>query len=79
VTRDGKEPYAVLSIGAFLGMGAHLAIVRYDSLKFSPDNKIVLPGGSQVGPKKPPPFAYSKERLSAASAETCYGEMLRSR
>lgn len=24
VTRDGKEPYAVLSIGGFLGMGTHL-------------------------------------------------------
>ena len=28
VTRDGKEPYAVLSIGGFLGMGTHLVVVR---------------------------------------------------
>ena len=48
VTRDGKEPYAVLSIGGFLGMGTHLVVVRYDSLKFA-DNKIVLPGGSRMG------------------------------
>ena len=26
VTRDGKEPYAVLSIGGFLGMGTHLVL-----------------------------------------------------
>ena len=47
VTRDGKVPYAVLSIGGFLGMGPHMVVVRYDSLKFVPDNKIVLPGGSK--------------------------------
>src|SRR5580700_1633289 len=44
VTRDGKEPYAVLSIGGFLGLGTHLVVVRYDSLRFDPENKIVLPG-----------------------------------
>ena len=61
VTRDGKEPYAVLSIGGFLGMGTHLVVVRYDSLKFAPDNKIVLPGGSKDGLKMLPAFQYSKE------------------
>ena len=61
VTRDGKEPYAVLSIGGFLGMGTHMVVVRYDSLKFVPDNKIVLPGGSKDGLKMLPAFEYSKE------------------
>jgi PRC-barrel domain len=60
VTRDGKEPYAVLSIGGFLGMGSHLIVVRYDSLKFA-DNKIVLPGGTKDGLKMLPAFQYSKE------------------
>ena len=60
VTRDGKEPYAVLSIGGFLGMGTHMVVVRYDSLKFS-DNKIVLPGGTKDGLKLLPAFEYSKE------------------
>ena len=60
VTRDGKEPYAVLSIGGFLGMGTHMVVVRYDSLKFA-DNKIVLPGGSKAGLKMLPAFQYSKE------------------
>ena len=60
VTRDGKEPYAVLSIGGFLGMGTHLVVVRYDSLTFA-DNKIVLPGGSKDGLKMLPTFEYSKQ------------------
>ena len=61
VTRDGKEPYAVLSIGGFLGMGTHFVVVRYDSLKLAPDNKIVLPGGTKDGPRMLPGFEYSKE------------------
>ena len=61
VTRDGKEPYAVLSVGGFLGMGTHMVVVRYDSLKFAPDNKIVLPGGSKDGLRKLPTFEYAKE------------------
>ena len=60
VTRDGKEPYAVLSIGGFLGMGTHLVVVRYESLKFA-DNKIVLPGGTNEALKKLPTFEYSKD------------------
>jgi PRC-barrel domain len=60
VTRDGKEPYAVLSIGGFLGMGTHLVVVRYDSLTFA-DNKIVLPGGSKDGLKMLPAFTYSTQ------------------
>jgi hypothetical protein len=61
VTRDGKEPYAVLSVGGFLGMGAHMVVVRYDSLKFAPDNKILLPGGTKDGLRMLPNFEYSKE------------------
>jgi hypothetical protein len=59
VTRDGKEPYVVLSIGGFLGMGTHMVVVRYDGLKFD-DNKIVLPGGTKEGLKTLPAFEYSK-------------------
>jgi hypothetical protein len=61
VTRDGKEPYAVLSVGGFLGMGAHMVVVRYDSLKFAPDNKILLLGGTKDGLRMLPKFEYSKE------------------
>ena len=48
VTRDGKEPYAVLSVGGFLGMSTRMVVIRYDSLKFA-DNKIMLPGGRRTG------------------------------
>ena len=58
VTRDGKDPYAVLSVGGFLGMGTHLVIVRYDSLKFV-DKKIVLPGGTKDGLKMLATFDYA--------------------
>ena len=60
VTRDGKDPYAVLSIGGFLGMGTHLVVVRYDTLTFA-DKKIVLPGGSKDGLRMLPTFEYSKQ------------------
>jgi len=59
VTRDGKEPYVVLSVGGFLGMGNRLVVIRYDSLKFA-DNKIMLPGGTKDGLKMLPAFQYSK-------------------
>ncbi len=60
VTRDGKEPYVVLSVGGFLGMGTRLVVIRYDSLKFA-DNKVVLPGGTKDGLKMLPAFQYSKD------------------
>ena len=61
VTRDGKEPYVVLSVGGFLGMGTRMVVIRYDSLKFA-DNKIMLPGGTKDGLKMLPAFEYSKEK-----------------
>jgi hypothetical protein len=60
VTRDGKEPYAVLSVGGFLGMGTRMVVIRYDSLKFA-DDKIVLPGGTKDGLKMLPAFQYAKQ------------------
>ena len=58
VSRDGKRPYAVLSIGGFLGMGTRLVVVPYDTLKFS-DNKVILPGGTKEGLKLLPEFKYA--------------------
>jgi PRC-barrel domain len=60
VSSDGKDPYAVLSIGGFLGMGSHLVAVPYDSLKFT-DKKFVLPGGTKEGLKMLPEFKYASE------------------
>jgi hypothetical protein len=30
VSPDGKEPFAVLAVGGFLGMGSHLVVVPFD-------------------------------------------------
>jgi hypothetical protein len=60
VSSDGKDPFAVLSIGGFLGMGSHLVAVPYDSLKFV-DKKFVLPGGTKEGLKLLPEFKYASE------------------
>ena len=60
VSSDGKEPYAVLSIGGFLGMGSHLVALPYDSLKFV-DKKFVLPGGTKESLKMLPEFKYAGE------------------
>jgi PRC-barrel domain len=58
VSRDGKQPYAVLSIGGFLGMGTHLVVIPYDELNFG-NNKIMLPGGTKDGLKTLPEFKYA--------------------
>jgi sporulation protein YlmC with PRC-barrel domain len=60
VSADGKQPYAVLSIGGFLGMGTHLVVVPYETLKFA-DKKVTLPGGTKEGLKKLPEFTYATE------------------
>jgi hypothetical protein len=60
VSSDGKQPYAVLSIGGFLGMGTHLVVVPYDTLKFA-DKKVVLPGGTKEGLRMLPEFKYATE------------------
>jgi hypothetical protein len=58
VSTDGKAPFAVLSIGGFLGMDTHLIVVPYDSLNLV-DNKIVLPGGSKDTLRMLPEFKYA--------------------
>jgi sporulation protein YlmC with PRC-barrel domain len=58
VSPDGKAPFAVLSIGGFLGIDTHLVVVPYDSLKLV-DNKIVLPGGTKDTLKMLPEFKYA--------------------
>ena len=60
VSSDGKRPYAVLSIGGFLGMGTHLVVVPYDTLRFA-DKKVMLPGGTKDGLRMLPEFKYATE------------------
>ena len=58
ISSDGKHPFAVLSIGGFLGMGAHLIAVPYESLVFG-DKNIKLPGGTKDGLRMLPEFKFS--------------------
>jgi sporulation protein YlmC with PRC-barrel domain len=60
VSPDGKAPFAVLSIGGFLGMGSHFVVVPYDNLKLV-DNKVVLPGGTKDQLRTLPEFRYATE------------------
>jgi hypothetical protein len=60
VSPDGKQPYAVLSIGGFLGMGSHLVVVPYDSLRFT-EKKVVLAGATKDGLKMLPEFQYATQ------------------
>lgn len=60
VSSDGKQPYAVLSIGGFLGMGTRLVVVPYDTLNFA-GKEVMLPGGTKQGLKTLPEFKYATE------------------
>lgn len=59
ISQDGKNPYAVLSVGGFLGIGDHLVVVPYDSLRFSAD-KVMLPAATKDQLKTLPNFQYAK-------------------
>lgn len=54
---DGKTPYAVLSVGGFLGLGDRLVVVPYESLKMAA-NKIMLPGATKEALKVLPEYKY---------------------
>ena len=58
ISADGKDPYAVLSVGGFLGMGTHLVVVPYASLKVV-DNMVTLPGGTKATLEKLPQFQFA--------------------
>lgn len=60
VSSNGKQPFAVLSIGGFLGMGTHMVVVPYESLRFA-DKKVILPGGTKESLKMLPEFKYTTE------------------
>mgnify|MGYP001201350520 CR=1 FL=1 len=58
ISPDGKTPFAVLSIGGFLGMDGHYVVIPYDGLKLV-ENKVVLPGGTKDMLKMLPEFKYA--------------------
>jgi len=67
ISQDGKAPYAVLSVGGFLGMGDHLIVVPTSNLRVafdkdkSNDTKIVLPGATKDQLKGLPEYTYAKK------------------
>ena len=58
VTPGDKVPFAVLSVGGFLGMGTKYVVVPYNSLEVR-DNKMVLAGATKESLKGLPEFKYS--------------------
>ena len=58
VTPGGQAPYAVLSVGGFLGLGTKYVVVPFTALKVV-DKKMVLPGGSKDALKALPEFKYN--------------------
>ena len=58
ISSDGKAPYAVLSVGGFLGVGTHLVLVRYQDLNFA-NNKVTLVGATKETLGGLPEFKYA--------------------
>src|SRR5580700_9039637 len=58
VTPGEKVPFAVLSVGGFLGMGTKYVVVPYSSLQVR-DKKMVLPGATKESLKGLPEFKYN--------------------
>jgi hypothetical protein len=58
VTPGEKVPFAVLSVGGFLGMGTKYVVVPYSSLEVH-DKKMVLHGATKESLKSLPEFNYS--------------------
>ena len=58
VTHDDKGPFAVLSIGGFLGVGSHYVVVPFSQFQVR-DNQMVLPGATKDSLKSLPVFNYN--------------------
>lgn len=58
VTPNEKVPFAVLSVGGFLGIGSKYVVVPYSALKVQ-DKQMVLPGATKESLKSLPEFKYS--------------------
>jgi len=58
VTANEKVPFAVLSVGGFLGMGSKYVVVPFSSLQVQ-NKKMMLPGATKESLKGLPEFKYS--------------------
>ena len=59
VSRSDRVPYAIVSVGGFLGMGDKLVAVPFDGFQLAAD-KTMLPGASKEELKNMPKFTYQK-------------------
>jgi hypothetical protein len=57
VTPNDRVPFAVLSVGGFLGMGTRYVVVPYSSLEVK-DSQMLLRGATKDGLKALPDFNY---------------------
>ena len=58
IGEDDKVEFAILSVGGFLGLGAHLVAVRFDSLETDDAGRIILPGATREELRRLPEFRY---------------------
>jgi hypothetical protein len=58
VTPNEKVPFAVLSVGGFLGVGSKYVVVPFSGLQVK-DKRIMLPGATKDSLKSLPEFKYS--------------------
>jgi PRC-barrel domain len=58
VTPSEKVPFAVLSVGGFLGMGTKYVVVPFSSLQVK-DKRMLLPGATKDSLKALPEFKYN--------------------
>ncbi|PKU23081.1 PRC-barrel domain-containing protein [Telmatospirillum siberiense] len=58
VTPTDKVPFAVLSVGGFLGIGTKFVVVPYNALEIH-DNQMLLRGATKESLKSLPAFNYS--------------------
>jgi sporulation protein YlmC with PRC-barrel domain len=58
VVPNEKVPYAVLSVGGFLGIGTKYVVVPFSSLDLN-DKRILLRGATKDSLKDLPPFKYT--------------------
>ncbi|MEE3627418.1 PRC-barrel domain-containing protein [Nitrospirillum sp. BR 11752] len=59
ISQKDSVPYAILSVGGFLGVGDRLVAVPYSALQVT-DDKVELPGGNKDVLMKQPAFHYAK-------------------
>jgi hypothetical protein len=59
VTKDGKVPYAVLSVGGFLGVATKYVVVPASALEVQ-GQQMMLPGATKETLKALPEFTYAK-------------------